>query len=262
MNRLPSLKASKYKHSISSNQLFANSYPTSRTTPELGARRVGLKLPLQHALFAPLHYERNYAYPLVVWLHSEGGSERELRRVMPHVSLRNYVAAAPRGRKLNGQDATGFTWLQSPAAAGEAEERVRQCVEAAKARFNVNDRRVFIAGCGVGGTMALRLALQSPDQYAGAITLGGGMPEGNCPLKSVNSARGLPLMVASNIASREYPQSQVARDLRLLHSAGFALAIKQYVGDHDLSTCMLADMDRWIMDRVCAESGSLAGARR
>ena len=261
MNRLPSLKASKYKHSISSNQLYSAAYPATRTSPEIGARRVGLKSPPQHALFAPLHYERNYAYPLVVWLHSEGGNERELRQVMPHVSLRNYVAAAPRGCKPNSASASGYTWLQSPAAAGEAEERVRQCIDAAKARFNVHDRRVFIAGCGVGGTMALRLALQSPDQFAGAITLGGGMPEGNCPLKSVNAARALPLMVASNIASRTYPQSQVARDLRLLHSAGFALAIKQYVGEHDLSTCMLADMDRWMMDRVCAGSGSLAGSQ-
>jgi phospholipase/carboxylesterase len=262
MNRLPSLKASKYQHAKSSNQLQSAFYPVTRSTPEIGARRIGLKSSVQHALFAPLHYERKYAYPLVVWLHSDGGNERELRQVMPHVSLRNYVAAAPRGCRRGSAASGGYTWVQSPAAADEADQRVAQCIEAAKARYNVHDGRIFIAGCGVGGTMALRLALQNPRQFAGAVSLGGPMPEGNCPLRSVNAARELPLMVASNVSSPAYPQTQVARDLRLLHSAGFALAIKQYVGEHDLSTCMLADMDRWIMERVCTGADSPVGSDR
>ena len=32
-----------------------------------------------NALFAPLHYEAGYAYPLIVWLHGQGSSERQLR---------------------------------------------------------------------------------------------------------------------------------------------------------------------------------------
>ena len=48
-------------------------------------------------LLAPCHYERNYAYPLVVWLHGSGGSETELRQVMELISLRNYASVAVRG---------------------------------------------------------------------------------------------------------------------------------------------------------------------
>ena len=44
-----------------------------------------------HCLFTPLHYERNYAYPLIVWLHGPGDDERQVTRVMPLVSMRNYV---------------------------------------------------------------------------------------------------------------------------------------------------------------------------
>src|ERR1700676_406196 len=50
-----------------------------------------------YALFGPLHYEANYAYPLLVWLHGPGDSEGQLKRIMPQISLRNYVAVAPRG---------------------------------------------------------------------------------------------------------------------------------------------------------------------
>ena len=34
-----------------------------------------------HSLLAPVHYEPNYAYPLVIWLHGPCGHEREIRRV-------------------------------------------------------------------------------------------------------------------------------------------------------------------------------------
>ena len=43
--------------------------------------------PAPHALFGPLHYEPNYAYPLIVWLHGPGGSERDLRQTMPMISV-------------------------------------------------------------------------------------------------------------------------------------------------------------------------------
>ena len=49
----------------------------------------------RHALFMPLHYERNYAYPLVVWLHGSGEHEQHLRFVMPQISLRNYGRGRP-----------------------------------------------------------------------------------------------------------------------------------------------------------------------
>ena len=50
-----------------------------------------------HALFAPIHYEPGYAYPLIVWLHGCGGDERQLRQLMPLLSLRNYLAVARAG---------------------------------------------------------------------------------------------------------------------------------------------------------------------
>ncbi len=50
-----------------------------------------------HAVFAPVHYEPGYAYPLLVWLHGCGGDERQLWRLMPLLSLRNYLAVARAG---------------------------------------------------------------------------------------------------------------------------------------------------------------------
>ena len=68
-----------------------------RDSPEIAAGRFSASPDAARALFAPLHYESNYAYPLIVWLHGANDDERQLKRIMPFVSLRNYVAVSPRG---------------------------------------------------------------------------------------------------------------------------------------------------------------------
>jgi phospholipase/carboxylesterase len=250
MNRLPSPKALGFEISSALKSPAKNTQPSALAATSASRRRRERTSVPCYALFAPLHYERGYAYPLLVWLHGDGGSERELRRLMPHISLRNYVAAAPRGDVI-ADGRAGHAWMPFARAAGEAAERVHECIEASKRRFNVHARRVFIAGCGSGGTMALRLALRFPEWFAGAISLGGPMPHGGCPLNRINEARRLPLLLASCRDSREYPQDAVAADLRLLHAGGFSLSLRQYPGEEALTTVMLADVDRWLMEQVC-----------
>jgi phospholipase/carboxylesterase len=262
MNRLKSSQLSSADLSSASHSTFVNG-SSSLAFPSIASRRRDRTATPPFSLFAPLHYERRYAYPLLVWLHGEGGSERELRQLMPHVSVRNYVAVAVRGGSAIGEvrrERMGrtYTWEQSPRATGEAAERVQQCIDVAQQRFNVHPERVFVAGNGRGGTMALRLALQYPEWFAGAVSLGGPMPTGNAPLGRVKSARGLPLMLASCRESDEYPPARVADDLRLLHAAGFSLALRQYPGEHELTTVMLADMDRWLMEQVCPSTANAA----
>ena len=51
--------------------------------------------------------------------------------------------------------------------------------------------------------------------------------------------------------SRDYPDRRVCDDLRLLHSAGCTVALRQYPGGDELTTNMLSDLDRWLMEFVC-----------
>jgi phospholipase/carboxylesterase len=255
MNRLHSGAAPLASLSFNSTpQLFDESTPHDFFGDRFGGRanRSGS----QHALFSPMHYERNYAYPLLVWLHDEGGNERELRKLMPHVSVRNYVGAAVRGVEPSWRNQRGYSWSASPGAAAETAERVRQVIEAAGERFNLHAQRTFIAGFGTGGTMALRLALDHPSWFAGAASLNGPMPRGNCPLARVNEARRLPLFLASCRDSQAYPPVHVSADLRLLFSAGFSLSLRQYPCPCELTTAMLGDLDRWLMQQVCPETAA------
>ena len=47
-----------------------------------------------HCIFTPLHYERNYAYPLIVWLWPSAEGTNRLRQLMPAISERNYFGAS------------------------------------------------------------------------------------------------------------------------------------------------------------------------
>jgi hypothetical protein len=40
-------------------------------------------------------------------------------------------------------------------------------------------------------------------------------------------------------------------DLRLLHCAGFSLALRLYPEGDELTTVMLSDVNRWIMESFC-----------
>jgi len=206
--------------------------------------------PAPHATFTPIHYERNYAYPLLVWLHSHASNEHELRQLMPRVSMRNYVGVAPQGPWFHRhQDRRG--WRQAGDAIEEAETRIADCITAAKRRFNIHPDRVYLAGYGSGGTMALRVAWNDPSRFAGVASLNGPLPTRQSPLRRVNELRKLPCLLASARASESYPEARVCEDLRLLHAAGCTVALRQYPGADGLTGRMLSDLNRWLMELVC-----------
>jgi len=218
---------------------------------------------------APLHYERGYRYPLLIWLHGDGGDEQQLQFVMPHISLRNYVAAAPRGtasvadeRFDDGEPGTeGFFWRQDDDHIFLAQDRIAHCIELACERYNVHPERVFLAGYQSGGTMALRIALSDPDRFAGAISMCGPLPTGGAPFGRFVDARRVAVMIAAGLSDRSYPQWRVFNDLRLLHIASVRTTLRFYPGADELTDLMLDHLNCWVMEQVCPPSSSVAKAR-
>lgn len=206
-----------------------------------------------HAFFAPLHYERRYAYPLLIWLHGPGhDDERQLIRIMPSISMRNYAAAAPRGFRLPDDPAGRLDWPQTCEIIEAASHRVFDCLEAAAKRFHVSRARVFLAGFDAGGTMAFRIAMNHPESFAGVLSLGGAFPSGHQPLARLVAARRMPVFLALGRDSETYGPVDACNDLRLLHTAGIPVTLRQYPCGHQLSEQMLRDVDRWIMEQVTA----------
>jgi phospholipase/carboxylesterase len=250
MNRTKSSQVPSSKSLLQPELNFAAALATTSTTD------------VPHTLFAPLHYESGYAYPLIVWLHGHAQDERHLLRIMPLVSMRNYVAVAPRGTSLpacertaaaektaaGGKTAAG--WRQTAEDVLDAEQRIFHCVQLARKKLHVAAQRVFLAGFDCGGTMAFRLAMNHPQMFAGALSLGGAFPTGDTPFRNLAEARRVPLFLAVGRDSTLYGSAAVCQDLRLLHSAGMSITLRQYPCGHELAPQMLTDVDRWIIEQI------------
>ena len=210
------------------------------------------------AVFGPMHYEARYCYPLIIWLHGEGDDERQLLRVMPHVSIRNYVAVAPRGICLPETVGTdrpeaqreGYRWEQSEAVVQQAEHRIFDGIESVARKYCFHRGRIFLAGFDSGGTMALRVALNHPNRFAGVLSLCGAFPQEGTPLGNLNEARQLPIFMAAGRDSCRYSPKDVCENLRLFHAAGLSVTLRQYPCGHEIVLPMLADVDRWIMEQI------------
>ena len=227
----------------------------------------------RHFLVAPIKYEKNYSYPLLVWLHGSGSSEAELFDVAPQISSRNYVAVAPRGlvasrddvvcRRSNGRlvvekarRETYYDWPETDEGVSEAENLVFYSIDQALAKFNVHRRRVFLLGRGTGGTMALSDALRNPREFAGVVSIDGAFPTlERQPLRSWRAARDLPILMTTGLGGSSIPQL-TPKQLGLFHTAGLTVVIRQYNERRNEERAaetrmrkILLDVNRWAMER-------------
>ncbi len=229
----------------------------------------------QHIVASPIHYEPNYAYPLLVWLHSSEKNEKEVCEVAPKISAQNYVAVAPRGllrqkrrvirscvnNRLVDEKSwmeSYYDWSEDEASVSEAENLVFDSIEQASIKFNINPRRIFILGRGAGGTMALRVGLRNPREFAGIVSIDGAFPSfDNLPLRCWRAARDLPILMTTGSENSTSIPRLSNRRLRLFHTAGMTVVIRQY---NDKSNSpqsaqqrmnrILSDVNKWTMERA------------
>ena len=226
-----------------------------------------------HILFSPMHYEPNYAYPLLVWLHGTGSDERQLMKIMPQVSMRNYVAVAPRGLPIEQPTSAPvldfsvsailqrpkekYDWtLSDGIASGDdstgIEQRIFDCITIAQERCNIAADRIFIAGFGTGGTAALRLAMLYPEYFMGAAAFGGDIPTGNCLFPNWQCPSWQMTKVPSVLLGiDEAVEENVCRMMELFYTAGLSADIRKYPDTEQLTSEMLQDLNRWMMQIVC-----------
>ncbi|MDB4533423.1 hypothetical protein N9242_01025 [Vicingaceae bacterium] len=201
-----------------------------------------------HTVFVPLHYERNYSYPLVVWLHANGEDSQAMLRMMPDLSIRNYVAFAPEA-PVSGE-CGGYSWRNDVDSIYAGEQSVYETIDDACSRLNIASERIFLIGSGAGGTMAFRVAFQRPELFAGVLSLNGALPSGETPLSRLNACRRLPVFWAHCRKDESFSEESLCNQLRLLHIAGFAVTLRQYPCGLELMPQILGDSNSWIMEII------------
>ncbi|HMO36182.1 MAG TPA: hypothetical protein PKA06_09070, partial [Gemmatales bacterium] len=74
--------------------------------------------------FMPTGFVSTYEYPLILFLHREGQSENQIKKLMPHLSRRNYICTGLRGTvpmyRTDGKQ--GYGWDSSAGLSEELED--------------------------------------------------------------------------------------------------------------------------------------------
>jgi phospholipase/carboxylesterase len=195
------------------------------------------------SVYLPENYEPNYAYPLVIWLHGDGGSEEDIQLLMPLVSDRNHIGMAIR--------APWDSWSEAAYADTHSfESDLHATVCRIRSQYHIHSERIFLAGFGSGATMAMRTLLDRPEWFAGAAMLGGQIPSSPYPLAKLHDLRGKRIYWAAGETDPSINADSTGRALRLLHVAGLQTTVRTFDGGHQIVEGMLSGLNHWIMQGI------------
>ncbi len=164
----------------------------------------------------PANYDPAKPARLYVWLHGRQNNTTEAAFIygFDHPRPPGNAPVADNGQiqidlfgRLNGG---GWHW------GGEAD--VFEAIAAAKARFNIDDRRILLRGFSMGGEGAWNIALHYPDKFA-AAEIGAG----------TWSRRGL----MAGLQPWQYPVLNIWENMEQWALNGFNLPIAGHDGDRD-----------------------------
>jgi phospholipase/carboxylesterase len=214
--------------------------------------------PLPVRTFLPTGYEPNYPYPLVVFLHRDGGNDDQVLRMAPRVSRRNYICISLRGPQPMGLRADGrlaFGWGEEGEYDDFVEEYLMRAVDITRRSYHVHSERIYIAGIEEGATQAFRIGQRMPEKLAGIISLNGTLPtpDENGPLFSSPECRQLRVLMCHGTQNENIRIDRSESDRNTLYAANMEVSYETYQTNHKLHPHMLRDMNRWIMGNVNAE---------
>lgn len=250
MNRLPSFGSSEPKGVGQSSVAQPKSSVAQPSLPSVALASgpyLSSQIDRPRRFFLPNRYEPNYRYPLIVWLHGDGGNENEVSQVLPHVSTQNYIGVGIRGSRSLDPVGHRFDWSFSRAAVSRCEDAIFQAIDDASQRYSVHSDRVFLAGYGNGGTMARQVSLRHGNAFAGCVSLGGRFPSGGGIFSNLAASRTVRHFWGVAINNPTISHDDFASDIETVASARLCMDVRRYTTDDEMDRDVLRDIDKWMM---------------
>ena len=209
-------------------------------------------LPDESPVHLPPHYEPNYAYPLVVWLHDAEWTARELLDLMPRISPQSYLGLAIEGLTPTNRFASG---PMSPTGSLDPLdgllETLKDVARQMRREFHVHSERIYLAGFGDQASVALRMLLRRPEWFAGALAFGLRDPKLDSALANYDELRGKRVFLSAGVRDSRVSMADVTSVGRLLRSFGIQAVLRAYDSSESPTPKLLSDVDHWLMNGVC-----------
>ena len=207
------------------------------------------------SIYVPERYEQNYAYPLIVWFHDDGGSDSEVEQMINSVSSQNYCGLGIQGN-CRSQNDSSWEWNTSALDYSNVSltDLLSVTVRGLRRGFHIHSERIFLAGTGKGADVALHQLVQTPHWFAGAVLL-----DPQCPLHIVEGIPAAHLQGSSVLwtVSRNAASEVLARNvqaIQLMRTAGTCPDVR--LTDHriDPESTEIRFLDHWLLSQIDAEA--------
>ena len=212
---------------------------------------------LTHIVRKPLRASEGPA-PLLILLHGVGSNEQDLMGLAPSLDERFFIVSvrAPITRSPGSYAwfpvqfaPTGF--IIEPEAAERSRQLILKLVDELVEAYPVDPKRVFLMGFSQGCIMSLYCALTEPEKFAGVVGMSGRLlPELLPKMASPERLKDFPLLIVHGTEDTVIPISY-GREIRdKLRQLPVKLEYKEYAMVHQVSAESLADVQRWLAERL------------
>jgi predicted esterase len=183
----------------------------------------------------PPSYDASNQTPetLLVWMHGcEGSAEADAFYLTNYSTDRPYIVIS-----LNGPEGEGTGPSCWDTSDQTDSQQVLADIASAETHFNINPRRVIIAGYSSGGDLAYQTIFLHADMFAGILAVNTDPVRDNTFADNLGAAISgaawkFPIVHVMHVSDTTYPPSTVQPHLVALQSAGFAVTSYDLPGTH------------------------------
>jgi phospholipase/carboxylesterase len=204
----------------------------------------------------------------VIWLHGLGADGHDfepivaeldlppghgIRFVFPHAPVRPITIN--RGMAMRGWydvAANDLTRLEDEAGIRDSARILNEHVAAQRAR-GIDNRRIVVAGFSQGGAIALFAGLRHHERLGGIMALSTYLPLPMTLAAEANPANvDVPIFMAHGSFDPIIPAHQGDASAKLLEGSGYKVEWRSYPMPHSVCEEEVADISRWLRQRLPA----------
>jgi phospholipase/carboxylesterase len=194
--------------------------------------------------------------PILVLLHGLGADEHDLMGLAGELDPRLLVVSIRAPLDYGG----GYAWFEIqwdangvrifPEQALASRDLLIETLRSLPAALGVEPSLVLLGGFSQGAMMSFGVAMAAPDLITGVISMSGRLLPEFVPAKRLPGTADLPFLVQHGTEDQVLPV-EGSRQLRdRLEEIGCELTYREYPMAHEISMRSLADVRRWIDERL------------
>ncbi|MDQ3043853.1 MAG: alpha/beta hydrolase [Chloroflexota bacterium] len=202
--------------------------------------------------------------PTLLLIHGRGADQFDLLSLADQLDPRLLVlsvrAPFPLGPGYHWYDLTEIGEPE-PHSFATSFASLRRFITTAVASHNIDPNRVFLLGFSQGAVMSSAVLLTEPSTSAGTVLLSGYLPLRSGLAIDEAALRGQPVFLAHGACDSVIPVEFGRESRHYLTKVGADLTYREYPIAHQIGAVELADISRWLTNRIDAASGEVGSER-